>query len=318
MRIADSFRVALIGAAGASLALGIAPSASAESAYDKQQRKEAEIPTCSHQIGTLAVHEPENKWWEPLGLESPEALLKVFVQHSHCFRLLDRGKGFAAVQQERELASGGELQQGSNMGKGQILAADYVLVPDIVSKNTNAGGTNVGGILGGFVGGGAGAILSGINIQRQTADVVLTITNVRTTEQQAMEEGHSSKSDLGFGVAGGWGNFGGGGGLGITNYQSTEIGQVVTLAYIDAYTKLVGDMGGLSAVAAASTPDQSVTMMKPGHLYARPSPTSHVIRSLSVGMMLYPTGDKTGVWWEVKDEIGDQGWVSSLLLQLAK
>jgi len=54
MRIADSFRVALIGAAAASLALGIASSANAESAYDKQQRKEAEIPTCSHQIGTLA------------------------------------------------------------------------------------------------------------------------------------------------------------------------------------------------------------------------------------------------------------------------
>jgi curli biogenesis system outer membrane secretion channel CsgG len=318
MRIADSFRAALLGAAAVTMALGVGSRASAENAYDKQQRKEAEIPACSHVLGTLAVHEPENKWWEPLGLESPEALLKVFVQHSHCFRLLDRGKGLAAVQQERQLAGEGELQQGSNMGKGQILAADYVLVPDIVSKNSNAGGTNVGGFLGGLVGGGVGAVLGGINLHSQTADVVLTITNVRTTEQEAMEQGHSSKTDLGFGVAGGWGTFGGAGALGISNYQNTEIGQVVTLAYIDAYTKLVGDMGGLSANASAEAPVQSVTMMKPGHLYSRPSPNSHVVRSLTVGMMLYPTGSKEGVWWEVKDELGNQGWVSSLLLQLAR
>ena len=317
MRIADSLRAALLGAAAAALTFGLTSHAQAESAYDKQQRKEAEIPNCTHIIGTLAVHEPQNRWWEPLGLESPEALIKVFVQHSHCFRLLDRGKGFAAVQQERELASSGELQQGSNMGKGQIKAADYVLVPDIVSKNSNAGGTNVGGILGGLVGGGVGAVLGGINLHSQTADVVLTITNVRTTEQEAMEEGHSSKTDLGFGVAGGWANFGGGGGLGISNYQNTEIGQVVTLAYIDAYTKLVNDLGGLSANASASAPSQSVTMMKPGHLYTGPSPKSKVVRTLAVGMMLYPTGSKDGVWWEVKDELGNQGWVSSLLLQLA-
>ena len=43
---------------------------------------------------------------------------------------------------------------------GQVKAADYILVPDIVSRNGNSGGTNVGGILGGFLGGGFGAIAS--------------------------------------------------------------------------------------------------------------------------------------------------------------
>src|SRR5258708_30946587 len=103
MRNAQAFRAALLGAAAATMAFGLVSSGRAENAYDKQQRKEAEIPTCSHVLGTLAVHEPENKWWEPLGLESPEALLKVFVQHSHCFRLLHRGKGFAAVIPGTEL-----------------------------------------------------------------------------------------------------------------------------------------------------------------------------------------------------------------------
>src|SRR5215472_8822894 len=223
----------------------------AASVDDKTAQKQAEIPNCSHKIGTLAVHEPQNNWWGPLGLESPEALLKVFVMKSGCFTLLDRGAGFAMAQQERALSSGGQLQQGSNIGMGQVKAADYILVPDIVNRNGNASGTNVGGILGGFVGGGFGALVSHINISSKTADVVLTVTNVRTSEQQAMEEGHGSKTDVGLGFGGGWGGWGGFGGAGISNYQNTAIGQVVILAYIDSYTKLVGDLGGLSADAKA-------------------------------------------------------------------
>ena len=59
-------------------------------------------------------------------------------------------------------------------------------------------------------------------------------------------------------------------------------------------------------------------MRRPGRLYEKPSTSSHVVRSLSTGMMLYPTGDKDGVWWEVSDELGNKGWVSSLSVELAK
>ncbi len=305
-------------AIGAVIAFACAVPAQAASIGDKTAEKQAEIPNCSHKIGTLAVREPQNRWWEGLGLESPEALLKVFVMKSGCFTLVDRGKGFEMAQQERALASGGALQQGSNVGMGQVKAADYILVPDIVSKNGNASGTNVGGILGGFIGGGVGALVSSINISSKTADVVLTITNVRTSEQQAMEEGHGSKTDVGFGFGGGWGGWGGFGGAGISNYQNTAIGQVVVLAYIEAYTKLVGDMGGLSAQAAADAPSQSVSMSRAGRMYASASDKSKVVRPLDAGMMLYPTGNKNGVWWEVKDELGNQGWVSSLSIALAK
>jgi curli biogenesis system outer membrane secretion channel CsgG len=311
-------RFATSAAIGAAFAFACVLPAQAASIDDKTAQKQAEIPNCSHKIGTLAVREPQNRWWEGLGLESPEALLKVFVMKSGCFTLVDRGAGFAMAQQERALASGGALQQGSNVGMGQVKAADYILVPDIVSKNGNASGTNVGGILGGFIGGGVGALVSSINISSKTADVVLTITNVRTSEQQAMEEGHGSKTDVGIGFGGGWGGWGGFGGAGISNYQNTAIGQVVVLAYIEAYTKLVGDMGGLSAQAAADAPSQSVTMSRSGRLYTTASEKSKVVRPLDPGMMLYPTGNKNGVWWEVKDELGNQGWVSSLSFALAK
>jgi curli biogenesis system outer membrane secretion channel CsgG len=298
--------------------------AHAESIEDKTARKEADIPTCGRNLGTIAIREPDHDWWTDLNLASPEVLLKVFVRKSGCFTLVDRGKGFEMAQQERALASGGDLQGGSNIGKGQVKAADYILVPDIASKNNNSSGTNIGGMLGGFVGGGAGMLLSNISISSKTADVVLSIVDVRTSEDGPIEQGHGSKTDVGFGVGGGWGDWGGFGGAAASSYTNTDIGQVVTLAYIDAYTKLVGDMGGLPAAngssASAAAPTQALTMTRPGQLYDKPGNEkhAHVVRSLSPGMMLYPTGEKDGIWWEVKDELGNDGWVSSLSTELSK
>jgi len=285
---------------------------SAASIQDKTAQKQAEIPNCSRKLGALAIHEPQERWWVPLGLESPEALLKVFVMKSGCFTLVDRGAGFAMAQQERALAGAGTLQGGSNVGAGQVRAADYILVPDVVSRNGNASGTNVGGILGGFLPGGFGAIASHISISSKTADVVLTVTNVRTSEQQAMEEGHGEKTDVGFGMGGGWGGWGGFGGMGISNYQNTAIGQVMVLAYIDAYTKLVSDLGGLSANAKADAPAQAVTLARPGVLRVSASEKAKVLKPLDAGTILYPTGNNDGNWVEVADEVGNKGWVSRL------
>src|SRR5579872_6267917 len=131
-----------------------------------------QIPTCDKKIGTLAVTEPENKWWLQYQLDSPEALIKVFVSQSKCFTLLDRGKGLAAAEKERALAGAGEMRGGSNIGKGQMKAADYVLVPDVAMKNNNSGGKRIGGMLGGFLPGIAGVVAGGVSMKSKTADVV--------------------------------------------------------------------------------------------------------------------------------------------------
>jgi hypothetical protein len=276
-----------------------------------------EIPTCDHKIGTLAVTEPENKWWLQYNLDSPEALIKVFVSQSKCFTLLDRGKGLAAAQQERALAGSGEMRGGSNVGKGQMKAADYVLVPDLVTKNGNSGGSRIGGMLGGMLPGVAGMLAGGISMKSKTADVVLTLTDVRSTEQVAMQQGHAKKTDIGCG-AGGGAFFGGFAAAGASSYANTEIGQVVTMAYLDSYTKLVSEVKGMSLNAKADNVSQSVTMAKPGRMYTAADLKSKVVRDLDPGMMLYPSGDKQGIWWKVTDELGNEGWVPSTLFQLAK
>ena len=278
-----------------------------------------QIPRCSHKIGTVAVQEPESgrDWWTGLNLESPAALIKVYVSESGCFTLVDRGKGLQAAEQERALSGQGEMRVGSNVGLGQMKAADYVLVPDIANSNANAGGSRIGGILGGLIGHGAGAILGGISINKKTADVVLTLTDIRSTEQVALEQGHASKTDVGWaggGGAGFWGGFAAGGASG---YANTEIGQVVAMAYLDAYSRMVTQLQGSAPNPQADNVQQAVRVAEATKLYSDANLHSSVVRSLKPGMMLYPTSNKVGVWWKVSDELGNIGWVVSTKLELA-
>jgi len=275
-----------------------------------------QIPVCAKKIGVLAVKEPENNWWTAYQLDSPAALIKVYVAQSKCFTLVDRGKGLEAAQAERALAASGEERVGSNIGKGQMKAADYVLVPDIANKNRDSGGTNIGGMVAGFIPHGIGALVGGVSLKSKTADVVLTLTDVRSTEQVALEQGHAQKTDLGWGGGGG-GYFGVFAAAGASSYANTDIGQVISKAYLDAYIKLVADLQNNAPDAKADNVQQAVTMAKPGVLYESSSLKSKVVRDLDVGMTLYPTGDKVGVWWKVNDELGNEGWVVSTNLQLA-
>jgi curli biogenesis system outer membrane secretion channel CsgG len=291
----------------------------AQTAQQQRAQKTAEIPSCAKSLGAIAVLEPEStNWWSGQQLASPAALIKVFVSKSHCFTLVDRGKGMAAMQSERDLAAGGDLRVRSNIGKGQIKAADYVLVPDLVSQNADSGGNAIGGLLGGLIGNHTvGALVGGINLKKKTADVVLTVTDVRSSEQVAMTEGHATKTDLGWGAGGGV--FSGGfGGAGATGYANTEIGQVITLAYLQAYTDLVAQLGGLPSDASAANAQQAVTMSKPGRLLRQANGKGGAVRDLDPGMMLYPTGSKDGLMWEVEDELGNKGWVNSTLFGLAR
>ncbi|MGN6788774.1 MAG: CsgG/HfaB family protein [Rhodanobacteraceae bacterium] len=279
-----------------------------------------QIPRCNAKIGTLAVREPQNgnQWWSQMNLESPAALIKVYVAQSGCFTLVDRGQGLQAAQAERELAASGEERVGSNIGKGQMKAADYVLVPDIANRNGNAGRTNIGGLVGGFLPHGVGAVVGGISLSKKSADVVLTLTDVRSTEQVALEQGHSDKTDLGWAGGGGGGFWGGFAAGGASGYANTEIGQVVAMAYLDAYIKLVADLQRNAPNPQADNVQQAVRLTEATKLYSDANLKSSVVRSLKADTMLYPTGDKVGIWWKVTDELGNVGWVLSSKLELAR
>ncbi len=269
-----------------------------------------ELPQCASPIGTVAIQEPERDWWSPLGLSNPEALIKLMAARSNCLRVVARGAAMQMRQEERALADSGELQRGSNLGRGQVKAADYIIIPDIVDSNANSGGGGLGGAALGLGRhfGGFGGVLGGISVKTSTAHTLITLVNARTTEQEYVAEGVSKKSDVGFG-GGGFGSWGAAVGGG---YSNTDIGKVISIAYINAFVDLVHHMQGVApGEAAAAAPTQAYRPKSSLVLRRSPSPTAPSVENLSASDLVYPTGQKNGVWWEVDDETGNRGWVNS-------
>jgi curli biogenesis system outer membrane secretion channel CsgG len=328
MSVKSGARALMTSVAAFSIAMSAAAPAFAQAnvksrkdAEAERQKMQTELPTCAKPLGSISIQEPENKWWREIEggeLGSPEAVIRVFVQRSKCFTLVNRGRGLDAALRERELAGGGELRGRSNVGKGQIRAADYVIVPDIVTKNSNRGGSGFGAALGGLLGGGVGAAIGGaINIRKSAANVTLSIVDTRSTEE-IVSEGSAKKSDMSF--FGGGGGFGGwfGGVAGGGAYENTEIGQVIALAYLDAYRKMINEMNaGAVALPQGNAVQQAVTMNRPGRMFADAG-GKKALKPLEAGAMLYPTGNKEGLMWEVEDELGNKGWVNSNGFGLAK
>lgn len=228
------------------------------SARQEQTAGTQSIPRCSRSLGAMSVVEPDTQWWRDYNLGTPENIIKVFVQQSGCFSLVNRGRAMQSRAMERALADSGELQRGSNLGKGQVRTADFLIEPNIVSANRNSGGGGAGaalGAIGGMFGRGLGAIAGGISVKKGEANVTLSAVNTRTTEE-IVAEGYARKSDVSFGAGGaGGGGFLGGAFAGAAGggYQDTAIGQIIVLAYLDAYIKLVDQLGGLPTDAPRAT-----------------------------------------------------------------
>jgi hypothetical protein len=281
-----------------------------ESSGQKLQNKlSAEVPHCTRKLGTLSIVDGDDpQWWTQYNLAPPSKLLKVLVQRSGCFNLVDRGSGLNAAQIERNIGGNLGMQRGSNVGQGQIKAADYVMVAEIQGANNNVSGNAVAGIAGGLLGGAVGGLLGGIKSKKMEANTVLSLTNVRTTETIATEEGYAAKNNLAFGGGGFLSVAGAAGG----GYDNTDIGRIVTLSFIQAYTKLVTGLGLVtpgSAGTAEATPAKTFTAQAPVALRATAVATGKVLRTLPTGAIVYPTGKKDGLWWEVADENDNVGWV---------
>ncbi len=257
----------------------------------------------------MAVQEPENRWWVGLGLSDPEGLLKLFASRSGCLRVVDRDGGLALHNGEQGLAQSGELVRGSNVGRGQVAAADYFIIPDIV----NSGGAAVGALGGGLLPGAFGALGGSLHSKTSEAHTLITLVNARTTEQIYVAEGTARKTDIAFGAGGGgWSGFAAAAGGG---YANTDTGKVIAAAYYNSFVDLVRYMQSNaapepgSASAYAGVPAYTAT--GPTALRDKPLATAKAIRSFAPGDLVYPTGQKQGVWWEADDESGNRGWVES-------
>ena len=201
------------------------------------QGEASDLEKCDKPMGAIAVVEPQDYVMAALSrynLQSPVSLIRMMIQQSNCFIVVERGQGMQNMMQERALAGGGEMRGGSNIGGGQMVAADFILTPTVVFSESNAGG--IGGALGGLLGGRArriGAIAGGLKFKE--AQTSMLVADARSGVQVAAAEGSSKKADLALGAA----IFGGGAGGGIGGYGNTNEGKIVAASFADNYNNIV-------------------------------------------------------------------------------
>lgn len=208
---------------------------------------------CSEPLGTLAVS--DGRITGSRSVTTVDPLIRLAVQQSNCFVITSIGnQATRALINDitGEQRNSGEYRSGSKQQKGQRVAADYLLEPQVIVNNeqTSGGNANLGGSLlnYGLSSAGLGALgsvttaVSGA-LETRTTDVALTLTDIRSTVQVAISQGSASANNMsGSGSAGfgGWGHLMAGsvrGGL--SAYSNTPEGIATAAAFFDAYNNMV-------------------------------------------------------------------------------
>jgi curli biogenesis system outer membrane secretion channel CsgG len=201
----------------------------------------SQLEKCNQSLGTLAVVEDQNQpWYRTLTqyrLGSTVPVLRMMIQQSNCFVIVERGQAMNNLMQERALQNAGELRGGSSFQKGQLVAADYTMSPSIAFSQKGTSG--VGGGLGGFGGFGAVAGLVAGGLKSNEASTTLLMVDNRSGVQLAAAVGSAQNYDYnllgaGFGVGGG-----GGGGGALGGYSNTPEGKILIASFMDSYNQIV-------------------------------------------------------------------------------
>ena len=222
---------------GGSMASGSGGSAGAQGASQQLHR-------CSRPLGTAALVEPPGSTstsLQSIGLSSPLPLMRLMMAQSNCFTVVDRGAAMNNIEQEEYLRQSGMLRSGSQTAMGRMITAQYVLTPNVIFSNPNAGGGSLGTAVGGLLGGSTGALIGGAvgSVRIKEAQTTLFLTDAQSGVQVGVSEGSAKVTDFGGGVGlGGWG--GGVAGLGgVSGYGNTAEGKLIAAALMDAQNKLV-------------------------------------------------------------------------------
>ncbi|PZQ73692.1 MAG: peptidoglycan-binding protein [Variovorax paradoxus] len=200
------------------------------------------LERCESPLGTVSLIENQSAGWYTIvtgeyKLPPTSTLLRLLIQQSNCFVVVERGAaGMNAMNRERAIMQSGEMRSGSNFGKGQMVASDYGISPEVIINNSDAGG--MGAALGGIINRGRYSnVLANVggSLQTREASTMLTLIDNRSGVQIGVSEGSASKTDFGgfLGVAGASaaGSIGG--------YSRTPQGKVIAAAFMDSYNQLV-------------------------------------------------------------------------------
>lgn len=205
------------------------------------------LTTCSEALGTVRVEENTSASWyttyyasySKLGSTVPA--LRLLIQQSNCFVIVERGRAFNAMNAERAINRSDEGRAGSNFGGGQIVAADYTLSPEVMMSDRGA--SQARGALSSF-GGAIGQLsrLAGAVSTNEASTTLLLIDN-RSGVQISASEGYAKNFDF----AGSAAIFDSGTAAGAGGFTRTPEGKLIMAAFVDSYNKMVVSLQGYRA-----------------------------------------------------------------------
>ena len=184
---------------------------------------------CPQTLGTVSLLEDKNAdWWRAYSQRLPNLgsvipIVRLLVQQTNCLAIVERGSAMKAMQRERELAASGEVRPGTDFGPGQLVAADYTIIPSVQlsGEYTNQGASLAAGALLGR----GGALFAG-SFKKNSAQTTLLLVDNRSGVQIAASIGSAKGTSFRL--------TGDGGG-----YAQSKEGKVLAQAFADSINKLV-------------------------------------------------------------------------------
>lgn len=203
------------------------------------------LEKCDATLGTMALQEETSAPWfmqlREYQLGSTLPVIRLMIQQSNCFVIVERGRAMGNMMQERNLQQSGEMRGGSNFGQGQMVAADYTLSPSIQFSGKTGGAA--AGLVSGF--GALGAVAGAVagSMSKNEASTTLLLIDNRSGVQISAAEGTAGNMDFGFFGAAFTGGLAGGGG----GYANTPQGKVIVAAFADSYNQMVKSLRNYKA-----------------------------------------------------------------------
>lgn len=221
---------------GSSMIPGLSGAASGSSAAGASDSLEK----CDETLGTIRISEDTNASWyrnysgRYRNLGSTVPALRVLIQQSNCFVIVERGAGMRQIEDEMRQGRGGEVRAGSNVQQGQRVFADYTLIPEVT---VSAQGTS--GVGGGLMGR-AGNLFNAVagSVSRNESSTTLLLVDNRSSVQISASEGYATSTNMNVAAA----IFGSRAGGGAGAFSKTPEGKTVMAAFVDSYNKMVASL----------------------------------------------------------------------------
>ncbi|NDE01260.1 MAG: hypothetical protein EBZ91_05810 [Gammaproteobacteria bacterium] len=274
------------------------------------------LERCDAPLGFIAVADPRDDMIRGLWsyrLQSPVQLIRLMVQQSNCFTVVERGVGAEYILREQSLRRANET---GPTDTARLVAADYILTPSVVFAEDNAGGLR--GDLDGLLDRSSrlwGRVTGGVRFKE--AQTSMLLADARTGIQVAAAEGSTRKADLN--LTGSMFNRGTYGSLG--GYGDTNEGKIVAAALLDNYNKIVrvvrsmGSTQRSSASVAATVDVGDVVRPRIGNirLFKWPDATADIVATLARTDELVVTAINRNGFVAVRG-VRSYGWVERELV----